>query len=81
MATEIEIAEVRAFLNANNGEWVDCDEADKACPSLLHRKRYVDDPIMYHINSVCVEADLGGGVEEHGYGDWLCFGQETGILN
>lgn len=71
MATKKEIEEVRAFLQAHDGEWVDCDECEEECPSLLHRLEDESDCLPYHINSVCKEAGLPGGIEEHGYGDWL----------
>jgi len=74
MATEQENAEVQAFLQRHDGEWLgmNCEPAEQECPSLLHRKKDESDPIAYHINAVAGEADLLGGIEEHGYGDWLC---------
>jgi hypothetical protein len=79
MATPQEIAEVQAFLAKHDGEWLgmSCEPAEEECPALLHRKEDESDPIAYHINAVCVEAGIAGGIEEHGYGDWLATTGET----
>ncbi len=80
MATEQEIAEVRAFLDEHDGEWLgmNCEPAEEECPSLLHRKEDESDPIAYHINAVAGEAGMPGGIEEHGSGDWLCLARLDG---
>jgi hypothetical protein len=71
MATEQETAEVKAFLDAHDGEWTDPDRHHAELASLLHRRQDDSDPIAYHVNSVVAEAGLEGGVEEHGSGDWF----------
>ena len=71
MAKKKEIAEVKAFLKANRGKWVSCKKMEKACPSLLHYRDDESEPLLYAINSVCRVANIEGGIEEHGYGDFL----------
>jgi hypothetical protein len=71
MANEAEINEVKAFLAKHDGEWESPDEYRDELPEVSKRLADESEPIAYRINEVAAEADLPGGVEEHGSGDWL----------
>jgi len=71
MATSQEVEEVVSFLQRNNGEWTTCAECEQEMPSLMHRLKDASDCLPYYVNAVCAEAGIQGGVEEHGYDEWL----------
>jgi hypothetical protein len=72
MATKQEIKEVSFFLGEYDEEFVTDSVIEKEVPSILHRKLDESDPLVFHVNAVCREAGLRGGVEERGSdGCWL----------
>lgn len=71
MATEQEIQEARDFIESHNDEWVSNDMLERECPTIAERREDESWPIAYDFNEVCGEAFIPGGIEEHGYSDWL----------